>query len=173
MLPDADPTFLRFQCEQLADNPDALKEFISDALENKNYPTMKEYLRKQQLSAQQKQYTSDFKVCKFLEVIPDPVTYFEDPKRQVRIPSTDMHFVCTFLRNEFCTLPVTAIKSCTMTDVSGLLKIHRTLELKVKKKSVPLLKTKRKPVPLPDNCQNIPLLQEVSCSLLFLMRNER
>lgn len=162
VLPDADPTFLRIQCEQLADNPDALKQFISDAIENKNYPTMKEYLRKQQLSAQQKQYTTEFKVSKFLEVIPDPVTYFEDPQRQVRIPEADMHFVCTFLRNEFSSLPIVTIRSAVVTPGCGLLKVYRKLENTVKCKSVRLLRAKRKRVPLPENCQNIPLLQEVS-----------
>lgn len=168
VLPDADPTFLRMQCEQLADNPDALKQFISDAIESKRYPTMKEYLRKQQLSAQQKQYTTEFKVSKFLEVIPDPVTYFEDPQRQVQIPEGDMHFVYTFLRNEFCSLPINTIKTVTVTQGGGLLKIYRTLKNSVQNKSVQLLRTKRKRVPLPENCQNIPLLQEVSVlKLLF------
>lgn len=160
VLPDADPTYLRFKCDELAGNPEALRQFISDAVETKKYPTMREYIRKQQLSAQQKQYTVDFQVSKFLEVIPNPVKYFEDKKRNVEIPTADMHFVYAFLKNEFCMLPVSVIRNVIHSQKS-LLKTYADLQKKMK--TAQLLKTKRKVAPLPNNCQNIPLLQEVSC----------
>lgn len=162
VLPDADPTYLRLKCDQLADKPEMLKSFISDALEHKNYPTMKEYLRKQQLSAQQKQYTVDFDVAKFLEVIPDPVTYFEKEQHHVSLKDVfDFHFACAFLRNEFSTVHVNTISNIAKRNDS-LLKAYQELERSLKSNGLPLLKTKRKSRILSDNCQNIPLLQEVN-----------
>lgn len=154
---------MRFQIEQLFDNPDGLKVFISEALEKHDYPTMKDYLRKQQLSAQQRQYTVDFQVAKFLEIIPDPVTYFEKTKKPITIPIEDTHFVCAFLRNQFTSLPIAAIKGVAVgSSDKGLFKIYKELKVMIKHNKVQLLKTKRKLTALPDNCQNIPLLQEVS-----------
>lgn len=45
MLPDADPTYLQDNCKQLMNNPAELQAFITEALETKDYPTMKDYLR--------------------------------------------------------------------------------------------------------------------------------
>lgn len=45
LFPDADPTYLHMQANNLAHQPAQLKEFINYALEHRNYPTMKEYLR--------------------------------------------------------------------------------------------------------------------------------
>lgn len=47
LLPDADPSYLRVHYDRLADKPDSLKEFINNALEQKDYPTMEDYKRKQ------------------------------------------------------------------------------------------------------------------------------
>lgn len=171
VLPDADPTYLRFQCDQFSDNPEGLRNFISEAIETKKYPTMKEYLRKEQLSAQQKQYTVDFQVAKFLEIIPDPVVYFEDPKRQANIPAGDMHFVCAFLKNEFPLVSVTTIRNAASNGKS-VLGICKDLNSMIKSKKIPLLKVKRKVVPLPNNCQNIPLLQEVSEVICLIFKRK-
>lgn len=43
LFPDADPTYLQQNVEQL--DEEGLKEFIEDCLTNRNYPTMKDYLR--------------------------------------------------------------------------------------------------------------------------------
>lgn len=45
IFPDADPTFLHMQALTYSNQPEKIKEFINNALENRNYPTMKEYLR--------------------------------------------------------------------------------------------------------------------------------
>lgn len=166
MLPDADPTYLRFYCEQMADEPEKLKQFISDAIETRNYPTMKEYVRKQQLSAQQRKYTTDFKVETFLEIIPDPVKHFENPQRMGQFSRNDMFFVCTFFRNKFPALPIKLIRSSVFASEYKLMKIYEELKEKMNNKSVKKLRMKRKPIPLPDNCQNIPLLQEVRLLLI-------
>lgn len=80
LLPDANPSYLRVHYNRLAEKPDSLKEFINNALENKDYPTMKDYKRKQKILAQQKLYTTDFVAEEFLEVIPYPENYFSEKK---------------------------------------------------------------------------------------------
>lgn len=165
VLPDADPTYLRLKCDELSDKPELLKQFISEAIEYKSYPTMKAYLREQQLSAQQKQYTVDFQVSKFLEVIPDPVTYFEKERYAPITDSFDLHYACGFLRNEFLTIPVNMIGSVTR-KASSLIKAYEELENSLKNGALTPLKTKRKPRNFPDTCKNIPLLQEVNNSRL-------
>lgn len=46
MLPNADPIYLRNQARVLVQRPDGeLEEFIADAIEKHDYPSMKEYLR--------------------------------------------------------------------------------------------------------------------------------
>ncbi|KAJ8966220.1 hypothetical protein NQ317_010378 [Molorchus minor] len=61
-------------------------------------------MKKQQLSAQQKQYTTEFKIENFIQLFPEPEKTFNDPNRNIKAEA----------------------------------------------------------VPLPDNMQNIPMLQEVS-----------
>lgn len=169
VLPDADPTYLRFKCDHLAHSPESLKRFISDALENRDYPKMKDCLRKQQLSAQQRQYTTDFQVSQFLEVIPDPFSRFEDEKRSAPLDDPyDFHFACAFLRNEFCLVPATLISSVIRRS-STLVEAHRELENIAKSPAEMLLRAKRKRTPLPENFRNIPLMQEV---IIFVLKNE-
>lgn len=45
ILPDADPNYLQYHAELYLHDKEKLKEFMSNALESKNYPTRKEYLR--------------------------------------------------------------------------------------------------------------------------------
>lgn len=45
ILPDADPNYLQYHAELYLHDKEKLKEFMSNALELKNYPTRKEYLR--------------------------------------------------------------------------------------------------------------------------------
>lgn len=45
IFPDADPSFLQVQCDRLIDKPGELKIFISNLLETKRFPTMRDYLR--------------------------------------------------------------------------------------------------------------------------------
>lgn len=45
VLPNADPSYLLLKVNELIKDPEALKMFIANAIENPNYPTMKDYLR--------------------------------------------------------------------------------------------------------------------------------
>ncbi|XP_025831279.1 uncharacterized protein LOC108735577 isoform X2 [Agrilus planipennis] len=157
LLPNADPTYLEMKAEQLANKPDDLKVFISNAFERHDYPTMKEYLRRVKISSQQKQYTTNFTVENFLDVIPDPFTYFKDSSRKsnVKDDGQDIRYVIAFLKNKYPQVPVKIISSMDILK-NNLIKICQLLD-----KAMPM-KSKRKPVPLPKLLENIPLLQEIA-----------
>ncbi|KYN41887.1 hypothetical protein ALC56_03708 [Trachymyrmex septentrionalis] len=82
IFPEADPVYLRKVAEDIYSDPERIKEFVQSKLEDPNYPTRAQYLAKQKITQQQKQYTTDFQVKQFLEIFPDPFAYFEDDKRK-------------------------------------------------------------------------------------------
>lgn len=90
---DADPTFLRKFVEQNYGKENALEEFIEQNLKKRTYPTRDEYLAKLKKTQQMKEYTSDFKVEKFLETIPDPIAYFDDKNRKCQYDATAHEFL--------------------------------------------------------------------------------
>ncbi|KAJ8979957.1 hypothetical protein NQ317_001542, partial [Molorchus minor] len=160
LLPDADPTFLRMQCERYANDDKGLKQFINQAMENKDYPSMKEYLRKQQLSAQQKQYTTEFKIENFIQLFPEPEKTFNDPNRNIKVDSYSMHYLNLFFRNKFDKLSARTIQQMLCQKDYKIIKSNAVFEEMIINKHV--MKSRRKPVPLPDNMQNIPMLQELA-----------
>ncbi|KAG5320815.1 RN216 ligase, partial [Pseudoatta argentina] len=82
IFPEADPVYLRKIAEEIYSDPERIKQFVQSKLENPDYPTRAQYLAKQKITEQQKQYTTDFQVKQFLEIFPDPFAYFEDDKRK-------------------------------------------------------------------------------------------
>lgn len=96
ILPDADPSFLEEKAREHCENEDQLRQFVADALENKNFPSRKDWLWRQEQLALQKKYTEEFSIPNFLEVIPDPFTYFTDEKRKC----TSKNQANMFLRNK-------------------------------------------------------------------------
>ncbi|KAL1490678.1 hypothetical protein ABEB36_013333 [Hypothenemus hampei] len=100
LLPDADPIFLQQKLDECNRSQEKLATFVNVCMEMRNYPTKKEMLRKRQLSAQQKQYTTEFNVERFLEIFPDPIKTFEDPNRKCNIRTyEDIHYVRYCLKN--------------------------------------------------------------------------
>ncbi|KAI4471115.1 ubiquitin conjugating enzyme 7 interacting protein-related [Holotrichia oblita] len=168
ILPDADPNYLQYHAELYLHEKEKLKEFMSNALESKNYPTRKEYLRKQQLSAQVNQYTTEFKIEKFLELIPDPDTYFNDPNKKSSLLEGDKidvfssHYAKGYLKNHYPMISVKTIHTIMDKHKDRLIATVKELDQLVASKSG-LMKTKRKPLPLDNSTlQNIPLLQEIA-----------
>ncbi|KAF2904452.1 hypothetical protein ILUMI_01733, partial [Ignelater luminosus] len=161
IFPDADPSYLQVHYDRLSHKPNELKIFISDLLETKKYPTMKDYLRKQQISAQQKQYTTDFKVENFLDVIPDPIAYFEDPKRKgaIIVDSESVHYAICFLQNQFSRVSLRIIRRIVKKHKHNCLAAYKELQ-KVNPKTY--RKSKRGTRTMPEVIQNIPLLQEIA-----------
>lgn len=93
IFPEADPGYLRNIAEEIYNDPDKLKEFVQSKLENPDYPTKEQYLNKKKITEQQKQYTINFQIQHFLEIFPDPFSYFEDVKRECRRNSHALEFL--------------------------------------------------------------------------------
>lgn len=113
------------------------------------------HFRKIKLSAQEKQYTTEFDVTKFLELIPNPEQYFNDPNRTVSIKHhIDYNYALNFLKNHYSHLHAREIQQVFIAQQS-ILKSAEILDCFKRQ-----LRAKRKLYPL-TSCQNIPLLQEV------------
>lgn len=84
IFPEADPTHLRKVAEENYKDPEKIKEYVQSQLENPTYPTRAQALARKKITDQQKQYTSDFKIEQFLELFPDPFSYFENASRQCK-----------------------------------------------------------------------------------------
>lgn len=117
MLPDADPTFLEAKVQELGDNKRALEQFLENILATKKYPTMKEYLRRKQLSAQQRQYTTEFNVQRFVELFPNPNAVFEaSDRKSPMLSENDFLYVSVFMRKMYPQLYAkdigAALRSC-------------------------------------------------------------
>ena len=93
IFPDVDPTYLRDFIEKSCHSDQALEQFIQQKLERRDYPTKEQYLARIKITEQQKQYTVDFKVEKFLELFPDPLKHFENVKRQCAYHPIAMEFL--------------------------------------------------------------------------------
>lgn len=93
IFPEADPIYLRKVAEEMYEDPEKIKEFVQSKLENPDFPTRAEYLAKKKITEQQKQYTSDFKIQQFLELFPDPFSYFENANRQCKFNPHGVDFL--------------------------------------------------------------------------------
>nr|XP_031826139.1 uncharacterized protein LOC116424202 isoform X2 [Nomia melanderi] len=82
IFPKADVTYLRKIVQSLKGDENAIIEFIQTQCKNPTYMTKEEKLKRISITEQQKQYTSNFDVKKFLEVFPNPFQYFENPNRK-------------------------------------------------------------------------------------------
>lgn len=105
------------------------------------------------LSAQQKQYTTEFDVKKFLEVIPNPEEFFKN--RNAKRNFVDQDYALTFLKNHYCHLTIKDIITILRECNNSIVKASVVLDKQTKN-----MKSKRRLYPL-TNCLNIPLLQEV------------
>lgn len=96
IFPDADPTFLRDFVEKNKNSKEVIDQFIQEKLEKRDYPTKEQYLAKIKITEQLKQYSTDFKIEKFLELFPDPFKHFEDPTRKNLYQPIAMEFLKSF-----------------------------------------------------------------------------
>lgn len=112
------------------------------------------------------QYTTDFSVKKFLEIIPDPEEYFLGKNRKSFPDTTERysyHYALNFLINRFRHVSVVYIGR-TYINRRSLSETFTVLE-QLRPGDSGTIKSKRSGVKLiPDAIQNIPLLQEVSLS---------
>lgn len=104
----------------------------------------------------------DFSVEKFLEIFPDPETYFQDNTRKPTIKSYNGYskmYAVEFLKNFYPKIAVQTINDAYF-KYSNLTKVCNKLDYFMKT-GIGLLKTKRKYKPCNVLIENIPLLQEV------------
>jgi hypothetical protein len=127
--------------------------------------------QRQQISAQQKQYTTDFTVENFIKVIPDPDAFFSDPSRNLKLDAASSHYALVFLRNTFNRLPLRVIQSVFTKNSSQFSKTVEELKSLVAQKKF-LMKSYRRPIPMPKNIHHIPLLQEVSHPTMSFCRTQ-
>uniref|UniRef100_V5GJN0 E3 ubiquitin-protein ligase n=1 Tax=Anoplophora glabripennis TaxID=217634 RepID=V5GJN0_ANOGL len=104
-LPNADPTYLKKEAERLALlTPDDVSNFLQCAIEENDYPTMKEYLQHKK-EQEELAFYKQFDIDKFLEAIPNPVDWFNDPNRSVSLDEeadeSDVQYARTFLYNNY------------------------------------------------------------------------
>lgn len=165
MLSDADPTYLRYKCEKYANSSPQLKAFIERAIQKKDYPTMQNYVKKQQLYAQRKQYTTNFKVEEFISEIPNPIAYFEGKEYEIASNTRYIQDVSLFLKNVFNEVPASSINT-VFKSKKNLQKAYYELVRLNNNHALPLLYTKRKQVNLHEHIEDISLLQEVSNILI-------
>jgi hypothetical protein len=167
ILPNADPVYLRETCERIGNDEDAMKDFVTQALETKIYPTREDYLKRQEALAVQKKYTEQFSIEGFLEIIPDPFKYFlEEKKHDRRLTQYALSYLKRryrrildiTLRRAFFSNRYNLTLTCQELDnYKGNLRIHRRSDYECR---------------VPPEV-NIPFLQEVSSSFtLFKLREQ-
>ncbi|CAH1170276.1 unnamed protein product [Phaedon cochleariae] len=105
-LPNADPAYLRREADRLAPLPKQdLDDFVQTAIEKNDYPTMQDYLKTKKERDKIAMYSETFNMEKFLDTIPDPVTFYSDPKRKLSLDENsdenDEKFALDFLFNKY------------------------------------------------------------------------
>ncbi|CAG9827379.1 unnamed protein product [Diabrotica balteata] len=160
LLPDADPTYLSYKCEKIGNDVEALNAFINEARELKNYPTMKEYLRKQKFTAQIKQYTTEFNVENFVALFPNPDETFKDPNRIVEVDYRSEAYVSYFFQLRYDRIPLKVIRAALVETKFNILASDEILKSKFKMGAT--LKSRRKTVRHQNPPQNILLLQNLA-----------
>ncbi|KAL0103681.1 hypothetical protein PUN28_017738 [Cardiocondyla obscurior] len=149
LFPEADPVYLRQAVEEMQGDHAKYNEFVQSKLENPDYPTREQYLTKKKITEQQKQYTTDFHVEKFLEIFPDPFEHFENEKR---ICQFNPHAI-DFLKYYFSKLKVNTLVKAYSNCLNNLSLTAKTLESLNSD-----MKTKRSNKMAPT--EDIPFLQE-------------
>ncbi|KAG5892934.1 hypothetical protein JTB14_006246 [Gonioctena quinquepunctata] len=105
-IPDADPSYLHKEANRFALLPrQALNDFVQNAIEKRDYPTMQEYLKTQKEKEELSVYKNKFNLEKFLEAVPDPIATFSDPNRKLSLDENadenDLKAAMIFLYNQY------------------------------------------------------------------------
>ncbi|XP_044269959.1 E3 ubiquitin-protein ligase RNF216-like [Tribolium madens] len=163
MLPNADPTYLRNQARVLAKRPlEDYEEFLKNAIEKNDYPTLQDYLRKQEKLEDISVYTEKFTVANYLKIIPNPVEFFTDPEREAILADSgssksDEEFALNFLYNQFPYLRQNQIQKIFNNYGKHLIKTCNKLTILPRDFRKP-----RKYIEQNNECFNVKLLQEIA-----------
>jgi hypothetical protein len=161
MLPDADPIYLRNQARVLSVRPmEYYEEFLKNAIEKGDYPSMQDYLIKQRKLEDLSAYTKQFTATKYLELVPNPIELFTNPERKPvlsgkEIEKSDEDFALTFLYNQFRYLRQSDIKKIFFKFKRNLTQTHHKLNF------VPRAFRNPRSLIEEKECCNVNLLQEV------------
>ncbi|KAJ4435214.1 hypothetical protein ANN_23791 [Periplaneta americana] len=161
ILPNADPMYLRENCEKIGNDEDAMKTFVANALEKGDYPTREEYDKRQKALDQRKKYTEQFSVEGFLEVLPDPFKYFTEEKKS---NSNIIHHALPFLKGRYKKIRQQDLQHVLKTNSYNLTLTCQQLDEFIGN----LRRSKRSEYECRIPAEvNVPFLQEVSISNLF------
>ncbi|KAF4521016.1 hypothetical protein B566_EDAN002511 [Ephemera danica] len=159
VLPNADPTFLEEKCKEFKDNNAAMEAFITDAMENKNYPTLADFNKREEVNKDLKRFTGRLSVKDFLELFPDPETTFKnkDHKNDHEYIERTMFYLLGRFRNVAKNSITNSIKrNNNLTKVVE--ELSRGVSVMYLKKLRPVAK---EPEHLKD-CKHLVFLQEVN-----------
>jgi hypothetical protein len=166
VLPNADPTFLQQKCVEFKDNNNAMEAFITDAMENKNYPTLADYNKREEENKELKKFTGRLNVKDFLESFPDPETTFgnKEHKNDFEYIERTTFYLLGRFRNVSKVSITNAIKR-NNNLTKAVEQLSKGIGVSYLKKARPVVK---EPVHLKD-CKHLPFLQEVCCSIFILV----
>nr|CAD7268411.1 unnamed protein product [Timema shepardi] len=162
ILPNADPSYLRSECERLMGDEQSIQVFIANALEKRDYPTLEDYQKRQKALALRKKLTSEFSVESFLEVFPNPFKYFVD-----KGACADLSKANTYLKNRYPRLRCNDITSnfskCGYNLAKTCIKLDKSTSHLLMNKNRKIMNYKI------EEEQNLQFLQEVGLSILMLI----
>ncbi|XP_049804091.1 uncharacterized protein LOC126243001 [Schistocerca nitens] len=119
IFPNADPTYIRETCEQIADDEDAMKKFVNDTLESGKYPTLAEYEEQMKVVEIREKYLKNFKIEEFLEIFPDPFKYFFEEKKNDK---TNSELSLNYLKSHYKETCTAVLQECLMKNEYSLTK---------------------------------------------------
>lgn len=166
IFPNADSAYLKKVIVRAKNSPHKIEKFIETQWANPTYPTKQEKLEKIRIIQQQMQCIKKFNMKQFLEIFPDPVKYFTNPKRVCKF---NLEAV-TFLTSHFSHL-----KRSRLEDIYSSNKFNLTLTVQKLENMSPYKKLARnmdsweryppKDIPLLEECAYI-LHREEICEYL-------
>lgn len=162
MLPNADPDFLKMKSKELANKPEnLLEDFIENALSKEDYPTKKEFLKRQRTLEEASIYTTNFEVEDYLKKIPDPFNYFYSEKYEHALTNSDINqndelYALNTLSNNFKYLRERDIKKVFLNNKKNVIKTGDVLV------RIPNFFKKPRPKIELSGCENFKLLQELA-----------
>ncbi|XP_049833243.1 LOW QUALITY PROTEIN: uncharacterized protein LOC126276571 [Schistocerca gregaria] len=157
IFPNADPTYIRETCEQIADDEDAMKKFVSDTLESGKYPTLAEYEERMKVMEIREKYLKNFKIEEFLEIFPDPFKYFFEEKKN---DEKESELSLNYLKSRYRKIRIVVLQEYLMKNKYSLTKACAELD-----KCRNFMKSKRGEHEIQYNekdMKNIPFMQEVA-----------
>ncbi|CAH0547743.1 unnamed protein product [Brassicogethes aeneus] len=107
VLPKADPDYLREKADIFCNQPEnCVTDFIDNALENNDYPTREDYVKRTKERNEFNRYTRNFNVNEYLQIIPNPIEKYSNQDRKLvltgsNINEDDINYVKIFLYNKF------------------------------------------------------------------------